>query len=109
MKKPKDVADLASRLASAASAPLIPPPEPVAAVPQAQPAETAMPAVKEPAPARAAKPRRKPQRTSVSVFLRLSQPLFERYDQEAMRRTRETGRGVTVQQVILDRLTETGA
>jgi hypothetical protein len=30
--------------------------------------------------------------------------LYEQYDEEAVRRTKQTGRGVTVQQVILDRL-----
>jgi hypothetical protein len=30
--------------------------------------------------------------------------LYEEYDREAVRRTKATGRGVTVQQVILDRL-----
>jgi hypothetical protein len=43
------------------------------------------------------------------VFLRLSQDLYDQYDEEAVRRTKATGRGVTVQQVILDRLMETSA
>jgi hypothetical protein len=30
--------------------------------------------------------------------------LYEQCDEEAVRRTKQTGRGVTVQQVILDRL-----
>jgi hypothetical protein len=94
MKKPKDVTELASRLANAAAMPLVAP----AQVPSAP---------KEAFPAPLPEKRRKtPNRGSVAVFLRLSQPLYEHYDAEAVRRTKETGRGVTVQQVILDRLAE---
>lgn len=101
MKKPKDVTDLANRLASAASTPLVaplPPPAPVRVI-------------EEPATATAgeAGKRKPPNRSTVPVFLRLSQNLYERYDEEAVRRTRATGRGVTVQQVILDRLEGTTA
>jgi hypothetical protein len=85
MKKPTDVAGLADRLTSAASAPLVP----VAPVVRAS----------------QEKPRRKePNRGSVSVFLRLSPELFAMADAEAIKRTKATGRGVTVQQVILDKL-----
>ncbi len=108
MKKPKDVTDLANRLASAASAPLVPPPAP--AVPaQAAPIVTASAEPPEARPARAGKPRRPPKRSSVSLFLRISPELYERYDSEAVRRTKETGRGVTVQQVIIARLAEANA
>lgn len=93
MKKPKDVTDLANRLASAASTPLVAP------APVAQPYEAKredlMPA---------AGKRKSPARSTVPVFLRLSKDLYDHYDGEAVRRTRATGRGVTVQQVILDRL-----
>jgi hypothetical protein len=99
MKKPKDVADLASRLASAASTPLVAPP----------PVETAPVAPK--APLRTAAPvkRKAPQRSTVPVFLRISQDLYDQYDDEAVRRTKATGRGVTVQQVIIDKLAGAGA
>jgi hypothetical protein len=98
MKKPTDVADLAARLANAASTPLVVHP-PV-------PAEPAAPASRAAAETpRPQKPRKKaPNRGTVSVFLRMPQPLYEEYDQEAVRRTKQKGRGVTVQQVILDRL-----
>jgi 3-oxoacyl-ACP reductase-like protein len=94
MKKPKDVTDLASRLASAAATPLVAPaPAPIA------------PAAVEAAPAVLPEKRRKaPNRATVPVFLRISQMLYEQCDEEAVRRTKQTGRGVTVQQVILDRL-----
>ncbi len=99
MKKPKDVADLANRLVNAATTPLVvsaPSGAPGAAVEPAAPAVTAGPG----------KRRKAPNRATVPVFLRISQALYERYDEEAVRRTKETGRGVTVQQVILDRLAE---
>jgi hypothetical protein len=95
MKKPKDVTELASRLASAAATPLVAP----------APAPTA-PAAVEVSPAVLPEKRRKaPKRGTVAVFLRLPQTKYEEYDEEAVRRTKETGRGVSVQQVILDRLT----
>jgi hypothetical protein len=102
MKKPKDVTDLANRLASAASTPLVAPSPPPAPLPVL---------IEEPATAtaREAGKRKPPNRSTVPVFLRLSQNLYERYDEEAVRRTRATGRGVTVQQVILDRLEGTSA
>ena len=94
MKKPKDVTELASRLSSAASTPLVAAP-PASFTPQAEePASIATEAGK----------RRAPNRSTVPVFLRLSQNLYEQYDEEAVRRTKATGRGVTVQQVILSRL-----
>ena len=86
MKKPKDVPELANRLANAAATPLV---EPVAEFLQ-------------PAPPT----RRPPSRGSKSVFLRVPPDLYQRFDAEAIRRTKATGRGVTVQQVILDKLAE---
>ena len=40
----------------------------------------------------------------MSVFLRLSPELFAKIDAEAVERTKATGRGVTVQQVIVEKL-----
>jgi hypothetical protein len=99
MKKPKDVADLASRLASAASTPLMAPPAaPVVPTDSHEDGEAA-------AEPKLQKPRKKASnRGTVAVFLRMSETLFTEYDQEAVRRTKASGRGVTVQQVILDRL-----
>lgn len=108
MKKPKDVAELATRLANAASTPLAVPPPAVAAplADEAEPVE-AKPAEKTASPK--PKVRKTPNRRSVSVFLRMSDQLFEEYDKEAVRRTKATGRGVTVQQVILERLEQSGS
>ncbi len=88
MKKAKNVVDLAGRLTNAATAPLLHV-APVAEIKEVQ-----------------AKPRQpaKVKRRGVSVFLRLSPELFARMDAEAVARTKAKGRGVTVQQVIIDKL-----
>jgi hypothetical protein len=83
MKKARDVDDLAGKLAQAAAAPLVAPPAPTV---QQQ---------------RLAKPKKA---ASVSIFLRVPQDLHARLEGEAIARTKQTGRGVTVQQVILDKL-----
>jgi hypothetical protein len=84
MKKPKDVDDLAERLSEAATAPLM------VSEPLAPPVRERPPKAKKPA--------------SVSVFLRVPATLYSRLDDEAVSRTKATGKGVTVQQVIVDRL-----
>jgi hypothetical protein len=96
MKKPKDVTELATRLANANATPLVAQ-VPAPTMPEAREAQALQPPKQR---------RNAPNRGSVAVFLRLSQDLYDSYDAEAVRRTREKGRGVTVQQVILDRLAE---
>jgi hypothetical protein len=81
MKKVQ-VSDLAARLSNAAAAPLV-----------------SAPAGDTP-PARA----KTPKRSTVPLFLRLDPELFAKYDAEAVRRTKETGRGVSAQQIIIERL-----
>lgn len=85
MKKAKDVADLASRLTVAATTPVM----------------GVAPPLPPPVTERVVAARR---RGSVSVFLRLPPELHARIEAIAIAKTRETGRGVTVQQVILDKL-----
>ena len=99
MKKPKDITDLASRLANAASTPLVTPASFSVTPIESMSAQTARPV----------RQRRAANRSTIPVFLRLSETLYDQYDSEAVRRTKETGRGVTVQQVILERLAETSA
>jgi hypothetical protein len=82
MKKARDVDDLAERLSEAAATPLIP---------QA-------PQVMRERPAGSRK------KASVSVFLRLPADLHSRLESQAIARTKATGKGVTIQQVILDKL-----
>lgn len=99
MKKPKDVSDLAARLTAGATKPLqmiAPEVTPAAAPPAPAPA-----AVVESAPAAA---NDKARRGSVSVFLRLPTGLHGRVADIATERTKQTGKGVTVQQVILEYL-----
>jgi hypothetical protein len=83
VRKPASVDDLASRLTQAANAPLVP------AIP---------------AQASAAAPKPSKKGNSVSVFLRLPADLHAELEAEAMNRTKATGRGVTVQQVIVGKL-----
>jgi hypothetical protein len=85
MKKAQGVEDLAGRLSEAASAPL-----------------------SSTAPAQDNRPARTRKTGSVSVFLRLPSDLHARLEGEAVARTKATGKGVTVQQVILDKLVRQG-
>lgn len=82
MKKPTDIQGLADRLSGAAATPV---------------GVTTITDTKQPHV-------RGQKRGSVSVFLRLSPELFAKVDAEAVNRTKASGRGVTVQQVILDKL-----
>jgi hypothetical protein len=79
MKKPPNVSDLAATLTQAATAPLVP-------------------------PAVAAQPAHTRRRGSIAVMLKIPPDLHARLDHEAVSRTKETGKGVTVQQVILEKL-----
>jgi hypothetical protein len=88
MKKPKDIQSLTDRLANAAATP-------------AGAAAVTPPSIE--ALAAAPRPRAR-KRGSVSVFLRMQPEMFAKADAEAVSRTKETGRGVTVQQVILEKL-----
>ncbi len=81
MKRPANVQDLTATLTAAASTPL------VRAVPDVTPE----------------KPTRQ-KRGSVSVFLRLPAEIHARYEAEAIARTKATGKGVTVQQVMVEKL-----
>jgi hypothetical protein len=88
MKKPKDVSDLAARLTAGATTPLQVV-APVALAPT-EPVDIA------------AQNDTKTKRSSVSVFLRLPSALHGRVGDIATERTRQIGKGVTVQQVILE-------
>ena len=94
MKKAKNVADLAARLAAAAETPLQAPVAHIA-VQEAQ--------VREPVIKKAeVKKGRVAGVGTAPVYLRLPNPLHERLEAIAMERTRETGKGVSIQQVIID-------
>lgn len=92
MKPPKDVSSLAERLQSSMTTPPL-------TIAKTEPAinPTAATSVK----AAKAEPAAK---GSASVFLRVPNALYEKLAREAMARTKATGKGVTIQQVILAKL-----
>jgi hypothetical protein len=94
MKKARNVADLAARLSAAAETPLQAPVAPVV-VQDSPPRE---PVIKK----AEAKRGRVAGVGTAPVYLRLPNPLHERLEAIAMERTRETGKGVSIQQVIID-------
>lgn len=96
MKKPKDVSDLAARLTAGATRPL------QMIAPEVTPAP--VPAAAAPVAAAAVDANSRAKRGSVSVFLRLPSGLHGRVADIATERTKQTGKGVTVQQVILEYL-----
>ncbi len=87
MKKPKDVSDLAARLTAGATKPL-------QVVATAEPSESVLIEAQTGTT----------KRSSVSVFLRLPSALHGRIADIATERTKQTGKGVTVQQVIIELL-----
>ena len=80
MKAPRDLPDLGAKLTQAATAPL---------------QTTPLRVVEKSKPAKAG---------SESVFLRVPRDLHAKLAEEATARTKATGKGVTVQQIILERL-----
>lgn len=93
MKKRHDVEELAKQLTTAAVTPL---------QKIVQPAPAPIPeVVAAPAPVAAKK---KAKNTAVPVFLRLPATMYQHFDNIAVARTKKTGRGVSVQQVIIEQL-----
>jgi hypothetical protein len=82
MRKVQGVDDLASRITAAATAPLMSRPP--------NPAEE--------------QPARRKKAATMSVFLRMPADLHASLEEEAVARTKATGKGVTVQQIILEKL-----
>jgi hypothetical protein len=96
MKKPKDVTDLAARLTAGATTPL-------QVVASTTPRVTLKPEPKTTQASESAEATPKQKRgSSVSVFLRMPSDLHDRAAAIAIERTKQTGKGVTVQQVILE-------
>jgi len=83
MKKPKDSTDLAALLQTAATTPAL-----TVAAPEQAPQ----------------KPTKTKKGASMAVYLRLPADIHSRLEAEAVARTKKTGRGVTVQQIIIERL-----
>ena len=86
MKRPADVEDLTARLKTASSAPLVQPSPQIARSTEENPTRAKKAAASKP------------------VFLRVPGELYGQYEAEATKRTRATGKGVTVQQVMLEKL-----
>lgn len=84
MKRPKDAEELAARLTAGATTPL----------------QMVMPSSEEPT-AKAVRGS-KAKKETVAVFLRLSEELHSKLDAVAVERTKEAGRGFSVQQVIAE-------
>jgi hypothetical protein len=86
MKKPVDVEDVTAKLKAASSAPLVQPSPQLVRLTEEKP------------------PLAKKAAASKPVFLRVPGELYGQYEAEATKRTRATGKGVTVQQVMLEKL-----
>lgn len=97
MKAPKGIDDMAERLRAAATTP---------ALTVVQPAETPEPPKPRAKPATkfVLEKRVKGAGASMSVFLRVPVAKYAELEAEATKRTKATGKGVTVQQIILERL-----
>jgi len=93
MRRPKGVEDLASKLTAAAHAPLVSPVAAASSTPALPPAEAA-------APTR----RGRTAAATVPLFLRVPSDLHTRLEAEAVKRTKATGKGVSVQQIVLEHL-----
>lgn len=97
MKPPKDVEDMAERLRTAATTPALTVVQHVEAAPAPKPE-------KRPAAKALPEKRVKGAGASMSVFLRVPLEKHIELEAAATKRTKETGKGVTVQQIILERI-----
>jgi hypothetical protein len=96
MKKRHDVDELAKQLTTAAVTPL-------QKIVQSEPAPVPVPAP-EVVVAPVATKKKAKKAAAVPVFLRLPATMYQHFDNIAVARTKKTGRGVSVQQVILEQL-----
>lgn len=88
MKKRHDVDELAKQLTTAAVTPL----------------QKSLQVSTEPKANEATTTRKKQKSDAVPVFLRLPATMYKQFDDLAIARTKETGRGVSVQQIIIEQL-----
>src|SRR5215467_10621915 len=99
MKKNRDSSDLAARIAAAVRQPAgtgaVPAPVLVAAAPTPKPSV---------APIRAKQKKAKPETDTVPITLRPSSALLSKFVLKAAERTREEGRVVSAQQIMLEAL-----
>lgn len=108
MKQPKGVDDLAARLGAAAASPLVPAPaDPALAAPTPAPAPAATPSVARGRTASRAKPAgkgrgKKEPADTMQLTLRPTRALYARYVAAAADRSRQAGRMVSPQEVMLE-------
>lgn len=88
MKKRHDVDELAKQLTTAAVTPL----------------QKSLQVSTEPKVNEAPATQKKQKSDAVPVFLRLPATMYKHFDDLAIARTKETGRGVSVQQIIIEQL-----
>jgi hypothetical protein len=105
MKKNRDSSDLAARISAAASQPAGRKAAPVAAAP-APVLVSSTPEAKAPvaAPARSKAKKAKPEPDTVPITLRPSSALLSKFVLKASERTREEGRVISAQQIMLEAL-----
>ena len=89
MKQPRNAADLAAALTSAALAPVPLPSSPA-------------PALKIVSTTKAAKPKSQDKAKTVAMTLRPSEELLKKYTLAAANRTRDTGRVASAQEIMLE-------
>jgi len=106
MKKNRDATELAARIAAAARQPAGTSSVPTA--PQATPEPPAKPAVTQAAPAKPKKAKVKEPQT-VPITLRPDSALLNKFVLKASERTREEGRVVSAQQIMLEALERSDA
>jgi hypothetical protein len=105
MKKNRDSSELAARIAAAASQPAGAKSAPAAAAP-APVLVSSTPEAKVPvaAPARSKPKKSKPEQDTVPITLRPSSALLSKFVLKASERTREEGRVISAQQIMLEAL-----
>jgi hypothetical protein len=106
MKKNRDSSELAARLAAAASQPVGTKSAPAAAVPAPVLVSSTPEATKVPVavPARSKRKKTKPEQDTVPITLRPSSALLSKFVLKASERTREEGRVISAQQIMLEAL-----
>ena len=105
MKKNRDSSELAARIAAAASQPAGTKSAPAAAA-SAPVLVSSTPAAKVPVaePARSKRKKTKPEMDTVPITLRPSSALLSKFVLKASERTREEGRVISAQQIMLEAL-----
>jgi hypothetical protein len=104
MKKNRDSSELAARIAAAASQPAGAKSTPAAAPAPVLVSSTPETKVPVAAPARSKPKKAKPEQDTVPITLRPSSALLSKFVLKASERTREEGRVISAQQIMLEAL-----